>query len=83
VERLHTLDLSLGNMTDRGAEALLQSTSVRKLKKLDLHHHYFTPLFVEHLKKLPIEVDVSDRKEPDFSDWGDSTHVYRYIVASE
>jgi hypothetical protein len=83
LERLEVLDLSLGNLTDVGAEALLGSPAVRNLKKLDLHHHFISPPFVAQLKKLPVEVDVSEAKKPHFSDYGGATHVYRFIVASE
>jgi hypothetical protein len=81
--RLEVLDLSLGNLTDVGAEALLASPAVRNLKKLDLHHHFITPPFVAQLKKLPVEVDVGGANKVQFSDYGGATHVYRYIVASE
>jgi hypothetical protein len=81
--RLETLDLSLGNLGDAGAEALLGSPAVRKLKRLDLHHHFITAPFVEELKKLPIEVDVSEANEPEFYTYNDSTHVHRFIIASE
>jgi hypothetical protein len=83
LERLHTLDLSLGNLTEVGAEALLQSPGVRKLKKLDLHHHFISPVFVRELKKLPIEVDVNDVRVPDFFSSGETTDVYRYIAVDE
>jgi hypothetical protein len=81
--RLEGLDLSLGSLSEAGAEALLTSPAVSKLKKLDLHHHFISPAFVEALGKLPVEVDVSDVQQPDFHSYDGTTHVYRYIVASE
>jgi hypothetical protein len=81
--RLAELDLSLGNLSDVGAETLLGSPALRKLKKLDLHHHFLSKPFIEELKKLPLEVDVSDKQEPDFYTYNDSTEVVRYNVASE
>jgi hypothetical protein len=81
--RLEELDLSLGNLGEVGAEALLTSQAVRKLKKLDLHHHYVSPAFVRHLGELPIEVDLSDAREPEVHSYGENTYVDRYIVASE
>jgi hypothetical protein len=77
VERLEFLDLSLGNLGDVGAEALLGCEAVRKLKKLDLHHHYISPPLMEQLKELPCEVDVSEANEADADDDD------RYIVVSE
>jgi hypothetical protein len=81
--RLQELDLSLGSLGEAGAEALLKSPAVRKLKKLDLHHHFISAPFVKELKKLPLEVDVSEAKEPEFYTYNDSTDVYRFIVVSE
>ncbi len=83
LERLHTLDLSLGSLTEAGAEALIVSPRLRKLKKLDLHHHYISPPFVEYLKKLPLDVDLSETRKPDISTYGDTTYVDRYIAVDE
>jgi hypothetical protein len=83
LNRLEELDLSLGNLGDSGAESLLKSPTIRKLKKLNLHHHFLSEPFIEELKKLPLEVDVSDALEPEFYTYNDSTDVYRFIVASE
>jgi hypothetical protein len=83
LKRLEVLDLSLGNLADPGAEALLGSPVVRQFKKLDLHHNYMTEPFVEELKKLPIEVDVRDAREPEFYTYNDATSVDRFISVAE
>lgn len=83
LERLEVLDLSRGNMTDVGAEALLRSTAVRKLKKLDLHHHFISKPFAEQLRKLPLEVDVSEAQQPHFYEARGAVHTLRFIVAAE
>jgi hypothetical protein len=83
IERLEVLDFSLGNIGDPGAEALLTSPAVRKLKKLDLHHHYISPLFVKHLRELPLEVDLNDAHKPEVHTYGETTYVDRYITVSE
>jgi hypothetical protein len=83
LERLQVLDLSLGNLTDAGAEALLRSSAVRKLKKLDLHHHFLSGPFVKQLKKLPLEVDVSDAQKPYFNESTDTTEAWRFNLVSE
>jgi hypothetical protein len=70
-------------MTEVGAEALLTSPNIRKLKKLDLHHHYISPVFVEELKELPIEVDVSEVREPEFSVYNETTYVDRFNLVAE
>lgn len=58
VERLETLDLSLGVLTDEGGQSLLKLSSPT-LKKLNLHYNYFTPELSRQLKALPFAVDVS------------------------
>ena len=86
VGRIQTLDLSLGNLGDAGARALLESPAVKSLRKLDIHHHYVSmgpdyllPGLVSALANLGIELDTSDACEADEYD-GES---YRYIAHSE
>lgn len=64
VERIETLDLSLGTLTDTGAQAFLQSPAISKLKKLDLHHHYCSDEMSQQLAQLPIEVDITENQQP-------------------
>lgn len=79
LQRLKTLDLSLGNMGDIGATALLNSSLVQCLEKLDLHHHYISEELANNLTNLGVLVDVSDRQEADVYD----SEEYRYIAVSE
>lgn len=79
LERIETLDLSLGNLSDVGARSLINSPLVRKLKRLDITHHYVSSEVVEELRELGIEVVDEDRQEPDR--YGDEE--YRYIAHSE
>jgi predicted DNA-binding WGR domain protein len=62
VDQLEILDLSLGNLGDVGANALLQLESKSNLKRLDLHHHYISKPVQKKLKQLPFPVDLSDAK---------------------
>jgi hypothetical protein len=62
LQRIETLDLSLGTLGDEGAQALLDSPAVRRLGRLDVHHHYLSEAMVERLTALPLEVDASDRQ---------------------
>jgi len=64
LDQLEVLDLSLGNLRDEGARALLDSEGIRKLKKLDLHYHFMSDEVVAAFEALPIEVDVSDVQDP-------------------
>jgi hypothetical protein len=79
IVRIEVLDLSLGNLGDVGATALLASPFISQLRKLDLHHHYISEALVNDLEKLSIEVDVSDLQAAD--EYDDEEH--RYISVSE
>lgn len=68
VDQLETLDLSLGNLSDVGGNALLHLASKTNLKRLDLHHHYLSKPLQKKLKELPFPVDVSDAKTVDEDD---------------
>jgi hypothetical protein len=53
LERLEMLDLSLGTLGDAGVSALLDNPAVRKLKKLDIHHHYCSKAMIQRLTGAP------------------------------
>ncbi len=77
LERLETLDLSLGTLGDEGAEALLSSPAVAKLKTLDIRHHYISAPVLKRLKALkPVRV-IESRAEED----GDEDE--RYVAVAE
>jgi len=42
LDRIETLDLSMGTLTDKGGAQLYQSEKIRALKKLDLHYHFLS-----------------------------------------
>jgi hypothetical protein len=79
VERIRVLDLSLGILTDEGAAALLASPAIARLEKLDVHHHFCSEEMTAKLQSLGVEVDASERKEPDR--YGDE--VWRYVAVGE
>lgn len=79
LERIEVLDLSMGTLGDIGAKALIESTSVRKLKKLDLHHHYCSDEMMEKLKSLGIPVDLSQEQDEE----RDDGRIWRYVAVSE
>jgi hypothetical protein len=72
LERIKTLDLSLGTLSDDGAKALMASEKLGHLEKLDIHHHFITPDVLgelkSHLRKIKVKIDASDPQDPD-DDW--------------
>jgi hypothetical protein len=80
MERLRVLDLSLGNLGDLGAEALLATPALARLERLDIHHHYVSPGLVGRLAALGIQVDAGDAQEPEDPD---DPYAYRYIAHTE
>lgn len=68
VDQLEVLDLSYGTLSDQGAEALIASDKVRKLKHLNLCYHYMTDEMIERWKQTGLSVDVSDQQEADDED---------------
>lgn len=79
IERIETLDLSLGNLGDAGATALLQLPTDKLLKKLDIDHHYVSTTMLEKLKALPFEVIAGHPEDVD----EDDGEEFRYIAVSE
>jgi hypothetical protein len=79
LDGLDTFDLSLGTLTDAGAEVLLAAPAVRGLRRLDLHGHFLseemTARVRAELADAGVEVDVSDRREPYVSRDGEA-HYY-------
>lgn len=68
LDRLETLDLSKGTLTDKGGEALLASSKIRQLKRLDLHYHYLSNEMITTLKGLDLILDVTEQQEME-DDW--------------
>jgi uncharacterized protein (TIGR02996 family) len=79
LERLDVLDLSLGTLSDRGAEALLAIPGLARLKKLDIHHHFVSPALVQRLEALGIGVDAGDPLEAMVEDG----QTHRYVACAE
>lgn len=68
LDRLHTLDLSMGTLSDKGAEALLASERVKKLQFLNLSYHYMSDEMVARWQASGLAVDVSEQQESDDED---------------
>ncbi|MGW4962317.1 STM4015 family protein [Nonomuraea sp. NPDC004186] len=83
VARLETLRLSMGVLTDAGAEALLSGQPLTHLRVLDLHHHYMSDEMMRRMTEaLPgVEVDVSENEEPDVDE--EDGETWRYVAVDE
>lgn len=86
LKRLDVLDLSLGVLTDRGGQVLVdRAAAFAGLRKLDLHHHYLSEEMEERVRAAfdgsGVEVDLSDRLEPEYH--GDDDEPFYYTAASE
>lgn len=83
VPMLESLDLSLGVLTDAGAEALLSGQPLTHLKQLDLHHHFLTEAMEQRLREAlepsGVELDLSDREQPDDYDG----RLWHYVAVAE
>ncbi|REE95444.1 STM4015 family protein [Thermomonospora umbrina] len=77
VARLESLDLSMGALTDEGAEALLSGQPLTHLRSLNLHHHYLSDAMVTRVRTaLPgVEVDLDGQEDPD-EEW-------RFVAVAE
>ncbi|MEE1940712.1 STM4015 family protein [Streptomyces sp. TRM 70361] len=83
VARLHTLDLSMGTLTDTGAEALLSGQPLTHLTKLDLCHHFLSDAMMERIRDelegAGVDVDLSEQEKPEEF----NGEVWRYVAVSE
>ncbi|RZB16683.1 leucine-rich repeat domain-containing protein [Streptomyces sp. F001] len=83
VAQLESLSLSMGTLTDAGAEALLGGQPLTHLKRLDLHHHFLGEAMADRLRtafgSAGTEVDLSGHQTP--HRWRDEE--WRYVAVSE
>ena len=62
LDRIEELDLSRGNFSDAGAQALVENPAIKNLKKLTLAKSYINSDWVAKLKNLGIKVDMKDNQ---------------------
>ncbi len=80
IGQIHTLDLSMGTLTDKGGALLLEKIPAQtNIRKLDVHYHYLSDEMMDKLCELPIEVDVSEQNEDDEFDG----EIYRNAMLTE
>jgi hypothetical protein len=56
IESLKVLDLSMGNLTDKGVEFLLNSSAVDKLHTLNISHNCISSAMIEKISQLNCQV---------------------------
>ncbi|MET7766855.1 STM4015 family protein [Streptomyces sp. NPDC005393] len=83
VAQLESLDLSMGVLTDAGAEALLAGQPLTHLKWIDLNHHYFSASMAQRLRDAlepsGVEVDLAEPGDEE----EDEGEVWRYTAVAE
>lgn len=75
VERIETLDLSLGNLDDEGVRSLMGLPSGTSLKVLNISHHYAAEDTVARLQQsVKCQVIADDPQEPE-DEWRPIVHA--------
>lgn len=82
LKQLKVLDLSLGTLTDLGAEYLLEIADLSHLELLDLHFHFLSDEMVNRFAKLSITVDTTQKNPKLIQEILDDDPPY-YIFISE
>ncbi len=81
LKTLKTLDLSLGTMTDEGAQGLVAAKdSLKHLESLDLTSNFLTADGIKAVKGLCRKVIADDQQDAD--DWGDG-ELHYFVSVSE
>lgn len=66
MKSIQTLDLSMGTLTDKGGQLLLDNIGkYPNIRTLDLHFNYLSDDMADRLQNLSIEVNVDDRETPE------------------
>lgn len=65
MKQIKILDLSMGSLTDKGGQLLLDNIgNYPNVEALDLHYHYLSDAMMKKLEGLTISVDLDDPEEP-------------------
>ncbi|VEP17950.1 conserved hypothetical protein [Hyella patelloides LEGE 07179] len=65
LERIRILDISMGTLTDEGANTLLKCSAIDNLDILNISENYLSQKIVESLQKLNIRVITDKQKDED------------------
>ena len=73
MKQINRLELSMGTLTDKGGQLLLDKLpEFPNVKCLDVHYHYLSDRMIEKLEALPIEINTDEQNEPD--KWNDEIY---------
>ena len=71
LQRIQTLDLSGGTLSNPGAERLLAACAGTRLERIKLHHHFVSNKLISELRECVPELDEADAMAgPEGSDGG-------------
>jgi hypothetical protein len=84
VARLDVLDLSMGTLSDDGAEALLNGQPLTHLKVLDLNHHFLSEAMEKRVaaafEGTGVTVDLGDEQRGEVGPDGEWDHRYTAVA---
>lgn len=80
IDQIETLDLSMGSLTDKGGQMLLEQVLKHpNIKVLDLEYHYMSDEMMEKLEGLSgVKVNVDDEQEAD--EYGGEAYYYPMLT---
>lgn len=65
INQIETLDLSMGTLTDKGGQILLDKIGdYPNVKNLDLHYHFLSDEMMKKLEGLSVAVNLEEQEEP-------------------
>ena len=79
MKQISRLELSMGSLTDKGGQMLLEQLPKHSnIQELDVHYHFLSDDMMKKLEALPITVDVDDQNEPE-----DDGELYYWPMLTE
>ena len=86
INSIKIVDLSLGTLTDAGAEVLLNCFAVHQLNILNLSENFLSEELIKAIQKkqdnMQVRIITDGQKQPE-EDYEDENEVYRYCSVSE
>lgn len=81
---ISVLDLSMGNLTDEGAQMLLNCSAISQLKILNISDNYLHDDIIERFQRLDIEEVIATTDQDRLMEYeDDQDYFYRYCSVTE